>query len=81
MATRRIPASRSGVFVVDISGLNLSKSALQKMEKAINVTVDRQLATIDLRVGSKGVLGKRLDWYGRKVYRNIAAGGIGRFRR
>jgi hypothetical protein len=63
---------QSGVFVVDISGLNLSKGALQKMEKAINSTVDKQLGGLDLRVGSKGVIGKRPEWYGRWIYKAIS---------
>ena len=57
-------APQSGVFVVDLSGLNLPKSALQEMEKAINATVDEQLAALDLRVGNGGIIGKRPEWYG-----------------
>lgn len=64
-------APQSGVFVVDISGLNLPKGALQEMEKAINATVDEQLAGLDLRVGKGGIIGKRPDWYGRWIYKAI----------
>jgi hypothetical protein len=63
MATKSA-AAQSGVFVVDLSGLNLSKSALQGMEKAINSTVQKQLATLDLRIGSGGIIGKRPECYG-----------------
>ena len=52
MGTAPKGAPQSGVFVVDISGLNLSKGALRDMEKAINTTVDRRLAGLDLRVGT-----------------------------
>jgi hypothetical protein len=70
MATKSA-AAQSGVFVVDLSGLNLSKSALQGMEKAINSTVQKQLATLDLRIGSGGIIGKRPEWYGLWVIQNI----------
>lgn len=73
MAAKSAAAAPSGVFVVDLSGLNLPKGALQKMEKAINATVDTQLASLDLRVGSKGIIGKRPEWYGRWIYSNIIA--------
>jgi hypothetical protein len=73
MATKPAAAAQSGVFIVDISALNLSKGALQEMEKAINTTVDKQLAGLDLRVGSKGIVGKRSEWYGRWIYSNIIA--------
>jgi hypothetical protein len=73
MATKPAAAAQSGVFIVDISALNLSKGALQEMEKAINTTVDKQLAGLDLRVGSKGIVGKRPEWYGRWIYSNIIA--------
>ena len=43
------------------------------MEKAINTTVDRQLAGLDLRVGTRGIIGKRPEWYGRWIYQNILA--------
>jgi len=73
MGTAPKGAPQSGVFVVDISGLNLSKGALRNMEKAINTTVDRQLAGLDLRVGTRGIIGKRPEWYGRWIYQNILA--------
>jgi hypothetical protein len=73
MGTAPKGAPQSGVFVVDISGLNLSKGAPRDMEKAINTTVDRQLAGLDLRVGTRGIIGKRPEWYGRWIYQNILA--------
>ncbi len=43
------PAAQSGVFVVDLSGLNLPKSALDSIERAINATVQKQVGSLDLR--------------------------------
>ncbi len=53
----------SGVFVVDVSALNLPKSALAGLQKAINATVQKQIAGIDLRKYG-GVSPQRPNWYG-----------------
>ena len=59
----KAPAQASGVFVVDVSGLNLPARQLKAIEKAINATVQKQVAGIDLR-GVGTLIPRRPEWYG-----------------
>jgi hypothetical protein len=56
-------SGKSGVFVVDLSALNLSATALKKVERAINSTVQKEVGKIDLRAGG-GIRIKRPQWMG-----------------
>ena len=55
--------AKSGVFVVDLSALNLPSSTLKKIERAINTTVQKQIGSVDLRAGG-GISIKRPEWMG-----------------
>jgi hypothetical protein len=63
MAAKPAAAAQSGVFVVDISGLNLPNSALGKIERAINGAVQTELGGLDLG-RSGGFIPKRPIWRG-----------------
>jgi hypothetical protein len=70
------PEAQSGVFIVDLSGLNLSLRALKEIENEINKVVEKRVA--GMVPDKKNVVSPtRLEWLGKVMrLRNPAAGGL-----
>lgn len=64
MTKKSAAGAQSGVFVVDLTGLNLPKRALTDIEKAINATVQKQVGALDLGASGGVIFRPRPPWWG-----------------